>query len=314
MPVRRPVLIPLAASALLIAAAPALSQQQQQQQRPLPPPGGAVQQQPRPLPPPGGAAQQPQSKPLPPPGGGAQQQQQRGPQQQQQAAPQQAAPKPYQPVSISAAAPVNDPSFEAFRRQVSEIAKRKDRAGLARLVVPTNFFWLGEKGDVADKKRSGIDNLTKALDLNAKDGSGWEALAGYAAEPTAMPVPDKKDTFCAPADPVFDIKQLEELAKQTGTNEAEWGYPAQPGVEVRASAQPNAPVIEKLGMHFVRVMDEDTPEPPPGQAPMLKVVVPSGKVGFVSADSSSPLGNDQLCYAKGAAGWMIAGFVGGEQQ
>ena len=156
------------------------------------------------------------------------------------------------------------------------------------------FFWLGEKGDRADKKRSGADNLARALDLNAKDGSGWEALAGYAADPTGMPLPDKKDTFCAPADPVFEIKQLETLAKETGTNEAEWGYPVQPGVEVRATMQPNAPVIEKLGMHFVRVMDDDGPEPPPNQMPMHKVVAPSGKVGYVPADTVSPLGNDQI--------------------
>ncbi len=113
-----------------------------------------------------------------------------------------------------------------------------------------------------------------------------------------MPLPDRKDTFCAPADPVFDIKQLENLAKETGTNEAEWGYPVQPSVEMRAAMQPNAPVIEKLGMHFVRVMEDDGPEPPAGQMPMLKVVAPSGKVGYVPADTISPLGNDQLCYAR----------------
>jgi hypothetical protein len=293
---RRAALLPLAASALMMAAAPALSQSQQP--RPLPPPGGPVQQQ-RPLPPPGPATQQPPR--------GVQQQQ-------QQAAPKPAPPKPYKPVAVSAPKPLADPGFDALRRQLGDIAKRKDRTGLARLIVAKDFFWLGEKGDRADKKRSGIDNLTRAMSLNAKDGSGWEALAGYAAEPTAMPIPDKKDTFCAPADPVFDIKQLEELAKTTGTDPSDWGYPMQPGVEMRAAAQANAPVVEKLGMHFVRVMEDDGPEPPAGAMPMLKVVAPSGKVGFVPADALSPLGNDQLCYVKEAAGWKIAGFVGGEPQ
>jgi hypothetical protein len=288
---RRAALLPLAASALMIAAAPALSQSQQ----------------PRPLPPPGPPQH---SKPLPPPGPAAQPQ--RGPQQQQQQQ-QQAAPKPYKPVAISAPKPLADPGFDALRKQLGDIARRKDRAGLAKLIA-ANFFWLGEKGDRADKKRPGIDNLTRALTLNAKDGSGWEALAGYAAEPTAMPLPDRKDTFCAPADPVFDIKQLEELAKATGTDPSEWGYPMQPGLEMRATAQANAPVVEKLGMHFVRVMEDDGPEPPAGAMPMLRVVAPSGKVGFVPTDALSPLGNDQLCYVKDAAGWKIAGFVGGEPQ
>ena len=278
---RRAALLPLAASALLIAVAPALSQGQP---RPAPPAGGAPQQQ----------------RPAQPP--------------QQQAAPPQAAPAPYEPVQIGAPQPVNDPSFDAFRRQIGDIAKRKDRAALAKMVVAKDFFWLGEKGDRADKKRSGMDNLVRVLDLNAKDGAGWEALAGYAAEHTAMPIPGKQDTLCAPADPVFDVKQLENLAKQTGTNEAEWGYPAQPGIEVRASAQASAPVTDKLGMHFVRVMEDDGPEPPQGQMPMLKIVIPSGKVGYVPADALSPLGNDQLCYAKDAAGWKVGGFVGGEPE
>ena len=33
---------------------------------------------------------------------------------------------------------------------------------------------------------------------------------------------------------MFDFKQLENLAKETGTEESEWGYPVQPGIEVRA--------------------------------------------------------------------------------
>ena len=45
---------------------------------------------------------------------------------------------------------------------------------------------------------------------------------------------------------------------------------------------------------------------------MLRVVTPSGKIGFVPADAISPLGNDQLCYVKEGGGWKIAGFIGGE--
>jgi len=318
---RRAALIPLAASALLIAVAPSVSQEQQR--RPLPPPGGATQQQqqpPRqstPLQPPGGAQQQRQSQPLPPPGGPASQPMQRGPQQQppqQQATPAAAPPKPYAPVAIAAPKPIADPTFEAFRNRLAEVAKRKDRAGLAKIVVAKDFFWYGEKGDIADKKRSGVDNLSRALNLAAKDGSGWDALIGYASDPTGMPFPERKETFCAPADPEFDYKSFENLVKESGSEENEWGYPVQPGVEVRAEPKPDAPVIEKLGMHFVRVMEDDGPEPPADQMPTLKVVAPSGKVGYVPIDALSPLGNDQLCYVRDANGWRIAGLVGGEQQ
>jgi hypothetical protein len=295
-----------AAAALLAAAAlwagPSVAQSQQPRQQQVPPPGGQaqpLQRGPQPVPP--AAQQRPQQQPQPP----------QQPQQAQQ--PPQPPPGPYQPVMISAPQPVSDPSFEPFRNQITEIARRKDRAALARLIVAQGFFWLGEQGDKADRRRPGIDNLSRALNLAAKDGVGWEALAGYASDPTAMPFPEKKDTLCAPADPVFDEKALEELTKATGTSVGDWGYPVQPSIEVRQTAQPNSPVLEKLGMHFVRVIDEpNPPQPAANQPPMLRVVTPSGKTGFLSAEVLSPLGNDQLCYVKEAGGWKIAGFIGGE--
>jgi hypothetical protein len=222
-------------------------------------------------------------------------------------------PKPYKPVAISAPQPINDPAFVNFFKQISDVAKKKDRAGLAKLTVAQGFFWMGDNGDKADKKKPSIDNLAKALDLGSKDGAGWEALDGFVSDPTASPLPERKDVLCAPADPVFDDKAFEALVTSSGT--PDWGYPTQPGVEVRGGPQPNAPVIEKLGMYFVRVMqDENPPAAPQNQMPPMKVVTPSGKVGYVAGDLISPLGNDQLCFAKDAGGWKITGFVGGDQQ
>src|SRR5262245_14990002 len=273
--------------------------------------------------PPGQA--QPQRGPQPGPNAQPQrppqqpQQQQRPPQQQQQTQqqpPPAAPPAPYQPVAISAPAPIQDPGFEAFRKQIADIAQRKDRNALARMIVAQGFFWDGEQGDKADKRRPGIDNLSKALNLPAKDGSGWETLAGYVSDPTGSTPQHRSNVTCAPGDPVFDGKALEALVKSTGTEDFEWGFPTQAGLEVRGSPQANAPVIDKLGMHFVRVMP-DNPQAPPAanQAPPpLRVVTPSGKVGFVPPEAISPLGSDQLCYVKDASGaWKIAGFIGGEQ-
>jgi hypothetical protein len=257
------------------------------------------------LPPSGGA---PRAQPAPP-------QRQAPPPQQQAQPPQQAqiTPKPYQPVAISAPEPIKDPSFEAFRKQIGAAAQKKDRRALTALMAP-NFFWMGENGDKADKKRSGVDNLTKAIRLDAKDGPGWDMLAAAAEDPTGTPFPDRKDTVCAPADPVFEVKDLEALAKATDTSEGDWGFPTQAGIEVHTGPRPNTPVVEKLGLHFVLVMPE---EPPSGQqdAPsMLRVVAPSGKTGYVPIDAINPLGSDQICYSKEATGWTISGFIGGEQQ
>ena len=268
-------------ASLLLAAAPALSQGQLPRPGQLPPAGGQ-----------GG----------PPP----QQRGQGAPPQQQAAAPA----KPYKPVAITAPAMVTDPSFEAFRKQLGPIAEKKDRKALAALVA-ANFFWMGEKGDKADKKKPGIENLAKAITLDGKEAPGWEILGAASNDPTGTPFPDRKDTICSPADPTFNIQELEALAKATGTEEGDWAYPTQTGLEVHSGPQPNSPVVEKLGLHFVRVMEDNAPANQ--QSPMLKVVTPSGKTGFVPAESLSPLGSDQLCFSKDGAGWKISGFIGDDQ-
>jgi hypothetical protein len=63
-------------------------------------------------------------------------------------------------------------------------------------------------------------------------------------------------------------------------------------------------------MYFVRVMPDDRAGST--DSPMLRVVAPSGKVGFIPVDALNPLGNDQICYSKDGSGWKISGFIGGE--
>jgi hypothetical protein len=276
----KPRLIAAVSIASLLLAAPALSQSQLPRPGQLPPAGGQ-------------GAPPPQRGPAAPP-------------QQPAAAPV----KPYKPVSITAPAAVADPSFEAFRKQLGAVAEKKDRKALAGLVVP-NFFWMGEKGDKADKKKPGVENLAKAIQLDGEEAPGWEILGAASNDPTGTPFPDRKDTICSPADPTFNAQELEALAKATGTDEGDWAYPTQTGIEVHSGPQPNSPVVEKLGLHFVRVMQDNAPGDQ--QNPMLKVVTPSGKTGFVPTEALSPLGNDQLCFSKEGGGWKISGFIGGDQ-
>ena len=66
-----------------------------------------------------------------------------------------APPKPYKALAITPPMPVADPSFDAFRKQLGEVAQKKDRAALARLVVAQGFFWERENGDRADKRKPG---------------------------------------------------------------------------------------------------------------------------------------------------------------
>ena len=220
-----------------------------------------------------------------------------------------AAVKPYKIVPITLPQPLKDAGFEAFRKQLDDAAKRKDRAALAKLVVAQGFFWDRENGDGADKKKPGVDNLAAALGLNNKDGAGWDMLAGYAAEPTVSPSPDHKGASCAPADPGFNDKELTELLKATQTDVPDWGYPVSNGIEVRAAPQASAAVIDKLGLHFVHVLTDSTPAAAVNS--FVRVATPSGKTGFVPVDTIAPLGNDQICYLKEAGGWKIGGYIGG---
>jgi hypothetical protein len=221
-----------------------------------------------------------------------------------------AVPGPYKPVAIRLPPPLNDASFESFRQQLAQIAQKKDRAALARLVA-VNFFWVPEDADVADKGKSGIDNLAKALNLDGSDAPGWEALAAYAAEASVMPDPQRKGVFCAPADPTFDEKAADELANETHTDASDWAFPLRDGIEVRATAKQDAPVVDKLGMYLVRVLSDDSPLNAV-MATSVKVMTPAGKVGYVPIETILPLGGEQLCYLKEPAGWKIAGFLGGE--
>jgi hypothetical protein len=230
---------------------------------------------------------------------------QRGPAQAQQPAP----PRPYKAIPMTLPQPANDPSFVAFRKELADIANRKDRATLARLVVANNFFWMGEKGDKADRRKSAIDNLAAAIGLDA--GSGWQTLVEAAGEATLEPVPQKSGVMCSPAGPTFDKAAADQVARQTGTEPGDWGFPRKPGVEVRSAPQPNSPVIERLGMHLVRVMPE-APLAGAAAVPFIRVVTPSGKVGYVQDALLSPLDVDLLCYVKDASGWKIAGYAGSD--
>jgi hypothetical protein len=222
--------------------------------------------------------------------------------------------KPYQAVPVTPPAPLNDASFLAFRKELADVAAHKDRAALGKMVVVQKFFWIQDK-DLADPHKSGIDNLAKAIDLGAADDSGWQVLGGFATEPSAAESPQQPGVFCAPADPNLDQNAFEALIKSTRSDPSEWGYPTKAGLEVHAAAQPSSPVVEKLGLTLVRVVpDTSPPSDNPNEPFLLHIATPSGKSGYVDAQSISPLGGDQICYTKQGGGWKIAGYLGGAAQ
>jgi len=225
-------------------------------------------------------------------------------------------PGPYKPVPVKVAPLVTDPALAAFRKELAAVAQRKDRAALARMVVPKGFFWERDDGQGPDAKKSSTDNLVAAFNLEDPDSPGWDALAMAAADPHVAPDPQKKGVACAPVVPEIDGKAFETLAQQTKTDPAEWAFPYAAGVEVRAEPKADAPVVEKLGLVLVRVTIDESPlhAVEGTSAEWVRVITPSGKVGYVAAGTVGALVSDQICYIKDASGWRIAGLVGGGDQ
>ncbi len=219
-------------------------------------------------------------------------------------------PKAYKPITVTLPQPVKDPSFATFRKQIADIAKRKDRAALAKHVA-NNFFWMTDEGkDIAEKKRSGIDNLVRALYLDNPETEGWDILAAFAADGTGDPLPDRKGVTCAPGEPKYDTNAAAELTNATGTTPMFWYYPASNSVEVRSGAAADAKVTGKLGMNLVWVYPDESPAAAV-HTETVRVVLPSGEFGFVASESLLPLPGDLLCYVKEGNAWRIAGFFGG---
>ena len=231
-----------------------------------------------------------------------------------QAAPAPAPIKPYKAVPVTMPTPVNDPSYDAFRKQLADVAQRKDGNALAKLVVTKGFFWESESGDKADKTKPAIANLEQAIGaFSGPNASGWDVLAQAAEDPTLEALPDHAGVMCGPAGPQIDGQAFEALIKQTGTDPGDWAFPVTPNLEVRSAGQPNAPVIEKLGLHLIRVIADPPPANAAQQPPaFLRIVTPSGRTGFVAVEALSPIGFDQLCYVKDATGWKITGFASAE--
>ena len=217
--------------------------------------------------------------------------------------------KPYNPVAVTPPPAFSDAAFQTFRKNLVDAVQHKDRAALAKLIVGKGFFWVRDN-DLADDSKPGIDNLANAVGLDNPAGTGWAILADAVANPSAAELPQHPGIFCSPAPPGFAPQAFGTLLQDTDTDPTDWGYPARDGVEARAAAQAGAPVTEKLGMNFLRVLP-DSAQAEPGAPSFLHVALPSGKTGFVTSQDLVPLDHDLICYTKESGTWKIAGYVGG---
>ena len=202
---RHRIIAAVSLASLLLAAAPPLAQGQ------LPRPGQ-----------------------LPPPGG------QGGPPQRGQAAPPQqpaAAPaKPYKPVAITAPAAGHRSELRgvpqaARRRRREEGPQGARRPRRAELLLDGREGRQGRQEEARHRQSRQGDPARR----QGRAGLG-DARRGIRRSDRHCRFPDRKDTICAPADPTFNPQELEALAKATGTDEGDWAYPTQAGLEVHSGA------------------------------------------------------------------------------
>ena len=176
------------------------------------------------------------------------------------------------------------------------------------------FFWGRDFGQRFDPRKPSVDNLAAAIALERGNGTGWQALAEFAAEAAVEPLDSRPGVICAPARPTYDSVAFAKLLDTSVTSDIDWAYPRADETPVRAAPQPGAAKVGTLGLHFVRLLGFEgaDSEPSPGRTQWARVALPDGKQGFVAPGSLMSLTAERLCYIKDlVAGWRIAGYVAG---
>jgi hypothetical protein len=220
----------------------------------------------------------------------------------------------YAPVAIALPAASADPSFAAFRAAIAAAAKIRIYAELEALVQPQGFFWDRDFGHGHDPRKAAVDNLAAAIELEHRNGMGWDRLATFAEDKSVEPLDSRPGVVCAPARPGYDTVEFSRLLDITYTRDTEWAYPMADETPVRAAPRANAPVIGKLGLHFIRLLGVEgaDSETAPLRNHWARVMLPDGKTGYAAPGSLSSLTIERLCYVKDmVVGWRIAGYIAG---
>ena len=223
-------------------------------------------------------------------------------------------PKPYEPVTITRPAVLDDLTFALFRAALAVAVKTRHYAELAPLVLERGFFWGRDFSQRFDPRKPSVDNLAAAIALERGNGSGWQALADFAAEAAVEPLDSRPGVICAPARPTYDGVAFAKLLDNSVTSDIDWAYPRADETPVRAAPQPGAAIVGTLGLYFVRLLGFESPdsEASPGRTQWARVAMPDGKTGFVAPGSLSSLTAGRLCYSKDmVGGWRIAGYIAG---
>ena len=221
--------------------------------------------------------------------------------------------KPYTPVAAKPPVAYDDAAFVAFRKQLSDVAAKKDRAALAKLVVAQGFFWIQDK----DMRRSekARHRQSRQGDRSCRQGRlrlGHSRRLRQRADRGRIARPQGRVLRAGRSD--HRSAGLRSARQGDADRSVRMGLSAQGRRRSSCRGATEFSGRRKAGFEpgarAARFGPPNDPNPPA----FLHVATPSGKSGFIAMDAIAPLGGDQMCYSKDSSGWKITGYLGGASQ
>lgn len=214
-----------------------------------------------------------------------------------------------------------DAAFRKMQKSFADAVAKKDAQALFSLVGPT-FVWTsgGELDDQFDFSGDALQNFKvvfgfrqfgKRVDGGVADGPFWDTLAAFAANTTFDP--SSETLVCGPIQAtIVDDGAFESAKKTIGADDSVDWYFTVADTSVTAARTGGGSPIGRANQIALPVVDvypqvlEGQSGPPTTH---LKVLLPSGKSGWIPISAAIPLNADRLCYAHLPSGeWKIALF------
>jgi hypothetical protein len=226
---------------------------------------------------------------------------------------------PYPEVKVQVPAQYTpDAGFLKLQKALSAAIDSKNAQAVSSLVGPT-FVWT-QDGAIADQFDYGGDALQnfkvvfgfraagKHADGGVKDGPYWETLFDFAANKKLQKVTDT--LVCGPMKAnVTDVDVFDQAGQKLGGGDSiEW-YFTLGNTAVTATPRGGA-VVGQVGQVAMPVLDQYPQSRDDSVAPTsFKVLMSSGKTGWIPASAAMPLSPERLCYAMTADGnWKIVAY------
>jgi hypothetical protein len=214
-----------------------------------------------------------------------------------------------------------DAAFQKMQKSLADAVAKKDAQALFSLVGPT-FVWMlgGAPADQFDFGGDALQNFKvvfgfreygKRMDGGVADGPFWDSLTAFAANTT---FDEPADTLvCGPIQATIADNSVFESAKKTigADNSVDWYYTVTDVAVTPAPTGGGSPVghANQIALPAIDVYPPSTGGQSDPPSTHLKVLLPSGKSGWIPVTAATPLDADRLCFARLPNGdWKIALF------